>query len=262
MKPAALLCCALWPIAVCAAEEIRVHDVPTRPGVTVSVLVIKPERPLATLLLFPGGTGRVSFRPDGTTTYRGFPVRNPHLFVQQGFVTAVINAPSDRLPNPAMHFFRDTAAHAEEVRQVIALLRKEANVPVWLVGHSAGGISVANSAIRLRDGGPDGIVLMSAVAGKYYRYSTSVDGLDIERITVPVLVLNHEEDECEWTQLRNARLLMERLKKAPRSELMSFKGGGPVEGDVCGSLHYHGFPGIEQEVVSRIADWIKTTLPR
>ena len=53
---------------------------------------------------------------------------------------------------------------------------------------------------------------------------------------------------------------MGRLKKAAKAELISFKGGGPVGGDKCGSLHYHGFPGLEQEVASRVSDWIKDAL--
>lgn len=255
-----MLCCLLRPAALQAAGQVFIHDVPTRPGVTVKVLVIKPERPIATILLFPGGNGRVALQPDGSTSYRGFPVRNPMLFAQHGFMTAVINAPSDRLPSPAMYFFRDNAAHMEDVRHVIALLRKEANVPVWFAGHSAGSISISNAALRLRDGGPDGIILISTVNGKFYKYSSTLDDIKIEDISIPTLLVHHEQDECEWTLFRNARRLMPRLQKAGRSELISFSGGGPVEGDPCGSLHYHGFPGIEQEVASRIAEWIKAAL--
>lgn len=255
-----IVCCSLWSATSRAADQISVHDIPTRPAVTVRVLVIKPDLPIATILLFPGGIGRVSFQPDGGTSYRGFPVRTPKLFVHQGFMTAVINAPSDRLPSPAMNFFREAAAHAEDVQHVIAFLRKQANVPLWLVGHSAGSTSVATAAIRLREGGPDGIVLISSKNGKYDRASANLDGLDIEEITVPALVVHHEQDECAYTLFRNTQRLMARLKKTARSELVPFKGGGPVDGDACGSLHYHGFPGIEQDVAFRIGDWIKTTL--
>lgn len=255
-----LMCCMPWSAALPAADQVSVHDVATRPGVTVRVLTIKPERPIATILLFPGGNGRVTFQPDGSTSYRGFPVRNPALFTQHGFMTAVINAPSDRLPSPAMYFFRDNAAHLEDVRHVIALLRRETNAPVWLAGHSAGSISVSNAALKLRDDGPDGLILISTVNGKFYKYSSTLDDIKIEDIAIPILLVHHEQDECEWTLFRNAQRLMPRLKKAVRAELVSFRGGGPVEGDPCGSLHYHGFPGIEQEVASRIANWIKTAL--
>lgn len=246
--------CALRPHALHAESHVSVHDVPTRPGVVVPILLIKAQRPFAAILLFPGGIGRVLFQPDGSTGYRGFPVRNPELFVRRGLTTAVINAASDV---PARHFLRDTATHADDIRHVIDFLRKEADVPLWLVGHSAGSTSVANAAIRLRGEGIAGIVLISAENGKPDLRSGYLDKLDIEAIAVPTLVVHHEQDECDYTQFANARRLMGRLKKAARSELVSFKGGGPVSGDSCGSLHYHGFPGLEQTVVARIADWIK-----
>ncbi len=44
------------------------------------------------------------------------------LFVDHRFMTAVVNAPSDRLPNPALDFFRNSSAHAEDVWHVIAIL--------------------------------------------------------------------------------------------------------------------------------------------
>ena len=250
----------LWPHVLLAENHVSVHEVATRPGVTVRVLLIKPEQPVATILLFPGGNGRISFQPDGSTSYRGFPVRKPDLFVLHGFAAAVINAPSDRVPEPAMNFFRDTAMHMEDVRRVLAFLRKETNGPIWLVGHSAGSTSAANAAITLRDSGPAGVVLVSSKNGKHDRISANLDGLNIEEITVPTLVVHHEQDECEYTLFTNAQRLMGRLKKAIKSALISFKGGGPVSGDKCGSLHYHGFPGLEQEVASRIADWIKANL--
>ncbi|MEQ1774652.1 MAG: alpha/beta hydrolase, partial [Burkholderiales bacterium] len=246
---------AFWPQALGAENQISVHVVATRPGVTVQVLVIKPEKPVATILLFPGGAGRVSFQPDGSTSYRGFPVRKPELFVQQGFMTAVINASSDV---PARHFFRDTATHATDIRHAIAFLRKQANIPLWLLGHSAGSTSVANAAISLSDEGFAGIVLISSENGKPDLRSGYLDKLSIEEITVPTLIVHHEQDECEYTLFTNAQQLMARLKKASKSELISFKDGGPVSGDKCGSLHYHGLPGLEQEAASRIADWIKS----
>lgn len=252
-----LLGCALWPQSINAQNAISIHEVATRPGVTVSVLMHSPEQPIATVLLFPGGNGRIRFQPDGSTSYRGFPVHKPELFAQRGFVTAVINVASDV---PAGHFLRITAAHADDIRHVIAFLRKETNIPLWLVGHSAGSTSVANAGISLRNEGLAGIVLISSENGKPDLRSGYLDRLNIEEIALPTLVVHHEQDECDYTLFVNARRLMGRLKKAARSELISFKGGGPVSGDKCGSLHYHGFPGLEQEVASRIADWIKVNL--
>jgi pimeloyl-ACP methyl ester carboxylesterase len=219
-------------------------------------MTVTPDRPIATIVLIPGGAGRVTFHRDGTTSYRGFPVRAPELFARRGFLTAVVNAPSDPGLDPGKHFRRDTAEHAADVGHVLALLRKHAEVPVWLVGHSAGSTSAANAAIRLRTGGPDGIVLISSENGKPDHRSGYLDALRVDEITVPTLVVHHEDDACDYTLFRNVPRLMRRLNPAIRSEVISFTGGGPVEGNPCGSLHYHGFPGLEAAVAARIGDWI------
>ena len=41
-----------------------------------------------------------------------------------------------------------------------------------------------------------------------------------------------------------------------RKELVAFQGGAPV-GDPCEGYAYHGYFGIDDEVVKAIADWIK-----
>lgn len=49
--------------------------------------------------------------------------------------------------------------------------------------------------------------------------------------------------------------MLDRLIAAPRKELLAFDGGLNV-GDPCEARAYHGFNGIEREVVGRIAAWI------
>ena len=49
--------------------------------------------------------------------------------------------------------------------------------------------------------------------------------------------------------------LMDKLTGAPRKELLTFE-GGRSQGDPCQALAYHGFNGLEAEVVQRIAGWI------
>lgn len=246
-----------WVATAHGTDRIAIHEIPTRVGVSVPVMVITPEKPSAAILLFPGGNGRVTYHSDGSTGYRGFPVRKPGLFAQQGFLIAVMNTSSD---TPPRHFFRDSSSHTEDIHHVIAFLRKETDKPLWLVGHSAGSTSVANAAIQLRNAGITGIVLISSENGKPDLRSGYLDKLNVGEITVPTLVVHHEQDECEFTLFENAQKLMRRLNKSVKAELVAFNGGGPVSGDRCGSLHYHGFPGIEQEVAARIAGWIKATI--
>jgi hypothetical protein len=48
---------------------------------------------------------------------------------------------------------------------------------------------------------------------------------------------------------------MNKLTAAPRKELISVE-GGQSKGDPCEAMAYHGFNGIEQLVVTKIAEWI------
>jgi len=52
--------------------------------------------------------------------------------------------------------------------------------------------------------------------------------------------------------------LMEKLSSTPKKELMTFVGGEDRD-DPCDALAYHGFNGLENEVVGKIAEWIIQT---
>jgi pimeloyl-ACP methyl ester carboxylesterase len=245
---------ALLPAAA-LASEVSVKDIPTRAGVTQRVLLIKPEKPVASVVLFAGGNGLVAIGADGRPGRGGnFLVRSREHFAREQLLVAVVDAPSDRIDGPALDFFRQSAEHAHDIAQVIALLRQEAKVPVWLVGTSRGTTSVANVAIRLRENGPDGVVFTASMVGADRE---RLPAMAIETIRVPVLVVHHEEDQCKYCLYSDVPGLMTGLKGAPKLELIAFKGGGPVRGDPCLAFHYHGFVGIEEQVVRRIADWIK-----
>jgi len=254
---AGLVCASLmWGSGpVHAQNEISIHKLPTRPGVTVEVLLITPPQPEGVILFFPGGGGRIRFAADGSTSYQGYPARNPDILARQGFITAVIGVPSD-LPGGLQP--RDTPQLAEDVRHVMDFLRSKAALPIWLVGHSSGTTAAANAVIRLNNQGMAGLVLMSAKTGRRDTQTGYLDILKLDAITVPVLVVSHEDDACSYTLHAHAVYLVRRFNASPKAELMSFKGGGPAQGDPCGSRHLHGFPGLENEVSERMAAWMRT----
>jgi hypothetical protein len=49
--------------------------------------------------------------------------------------------------------------------------------------------------------------------------------------------------------------VLERLTASPRKELVAFD-GGTSRGDPCEAFAYHGYNGIERDVVAAIAAWI------
>ena len=72
---------------------------------------------------------------------------------------------------------------------------------------------------------------------------------------IPVLVVHHEQDACRYCLYRDIPGLMEKLGAAPRKQLMAFRGGND-RGDACQAFAYHGFNGLEREVVTQIAAWL------
>lgn len=241
-----------------AAQQPLTMDLPSRPGVTQRILVITPEKPKSAVILFAGGDGGIQIQPDGRILRSGnFLVRSRQLFADQGYTTVVIDAPSDKQSPPYLAGSRQTAEHVADVKAVIAWLREQAKIPVWLIGTSRGTQSAAWVATRLAtaDGGPDGIVLTSSMLTD--RASRAVPEMELERLRIPVLVVHHKDDACRYCQLSDMPRLMDRLTSPPRKELIVFA-GGDNSGDPCGARAYHGYNGIEREVVERIAAWITT----
>jgi hypothetical protein len=239
-----------------ASAEDKVVDIPTRSGITQRFLLITASEPKAAVVLFAGGHGGLQIDDAGKPGWgaRNFLVRSAHLFAAHGLAVAVIDAPSDRLSPPYLTGFRQSAEHAADVKAVIVWLRDQTKLPIWLVGTSRGTQSVGAVGAALgANGGPDGIVLTSTILND--PRSRSVPDMSVDSFRIPVLVVHHEQDGCRLCQFRDMPRLMERLAVVPRKELITFR-GGENQGDPCEALAYHGFNGLEKDVVGRIAAWI------
>ena len=248
---------AAAPGALAQATQ-KVVDVPTRPGVTARMLVIAPPSPKAAVILLAGGHGGLQMYPNGSMKWGegNFLVRTRQLFADQGLLVAVLDAPSDRQSAPFLGGFRQSPDHAADLKAVIASLRESAKVPVWLVGTSRGTQSAGYVATQLAGAdGPDGVVLTSTILSD--ERGRPVPAMPLERLKVPVLVVHHEHDGCSHCQFASMPALMNKLARVPKRELLAFKGGA-TRGDPCEAFGYHGFNGIEPDVVQQIAAWITT----
>ncbi len=241
----------------CAALEEEVRTLTVRPNVTEAYLLIRPPTPaVASVVLFTGSEGVAHVeRFKGPTWGEGnFLVRNRRRFAEQGLLVAVIDVPSDHAEG--LGTFRASKEHARDVALLLAALRREAAVPAWVVGTSMGTISAANAAARLREGGPDGLVLTASVTRPSRKVRVTVRDLDLDEIRVPTLVVHHESDACVVTPPARARMLTRELTRAPKTAFLEFR-GGTGRGDPCEGYAAHGFLGIDDDVVRAIAGWIK-----
>ena len=236
----------------------RVVDIPTRPTVTQRFVYLSPNDPKAAVILFAGGHGGLQISQTGAFKWGegNFLVRTRQQFADKGLAVVVIDSPSDRQSPPFLSGFRQKPEHVADVKAVIAWLKQQTNLPVWLVGTSRGTQSAAFIATQLSpaDGGPDGLVLTSTIliddSGR------PVTAMPLEKLSIPVLVAHHEQDGCKLCPFAATPRLMDKLPSGNKKELMAFH-GGTNRGDPCEAFAYHGLNGLESEVVGKIAAWIQ-----
>ncbi|MDW5441254.1 alpha/beta hydrolase [Polaromonas sp. SM01] len=254
-----LLCLALAGQGALAQTTQKVVDIPSRPGVTQRFVYISPPAPKAAVILLAGGHGGLQISANGAYTWGAgnFLVRTRQQFADAGLAVVVIDAPSDRQSSPYLSGFRQTPEHAADVLAVIAWLKQQAPVPVWLVGtsrgtQSAGAIATVASPAQ---GGPDGLVLTATILTD--DTGRAVPKMPLEKLAIPVLVVHNTQDGCKHCAFSDMPLLMTPLAKTPKAELITLS-GGQSQGDPCEAKAYHGFNGLEAEAVGKISHWVLT----
>ena len=235
------------PREVGAAQEVVTLE--TRAGVTLKLLLITPdERTKGGFILFPGGDGKGHFGEKGgkIRLSRNFLVRSSGLFVQKGFVAAIVDVPSDQSRGMS-YAFRASDEHFEDIKRVIGFLESKGVKPIFLVGTSLGTVSAASFGAAVSDPRIAGIILTA---------SLSLLNLEAEKIKVPVLLVHHRDDWCKASPFEDALRLYRRMSQSPRVDFVEVLGGKPPESQPCEAMSAHGFLGKEREVVQVITDWV------
>src|SRR5215475_12735202 len=184
---------------ICGAAQIgtpTLVSIQTPRGVTQAFILIEVDNPVASVMLFTGGHGALGLKSASSMKWgsEGFLVRSRDKFADHNFMVAVVDAPSDQQQGMNA-MFRMSGAHAGDIGAVAAYLRKQADVPVWLVGTSMGTFSAAGGAIGAR--GVDGLVLTSTItrAKPQWKIARShrngVASMPLQAVTVPTLVVSH-----------------------------------------------------------------------
>lgn len=250
----ALLVFLVMCLPVIAQAQVEVREIPTRPGVTLRFLYAKAENPVASAVLFQGGSGNIGIFPSGSTRNEGFLATGAKRFIENGITVAIPDVPSDRA---GLNKFRDSPEHAQDAAALIEFLRQQSKLPVWAIGSSNGALSAASTTIHLKEAGPVGIVLISSVTKAPFSISSAhpVTLAPLAEVKVPVLLVHNKNDPCRVSPYDAMPGLMETMKGAKKVELITEEGGSIGEGG-CGS-GYHNYLGIEMQVTRDIADWIK-----
>ena len=231
----------------------------TRDGVQQKFILIKPDKPVANVILFAGGKGALDLQGSNSMSWgeNNFLVRSRDLFANQNFVVAVVDAPSDRHDMQGMlGGFRDSEEHVVDIDSVISYLKEENKLPVWLVGTSRGTESAAKLAIFSKQD-PHGLVLTSSMVGEN-GYGEAVTEMNLEAITIPTLIISHLKDGCRHTPHEGAGVIKGLLENSKKVEVKKFDGGYEISSNPCNAKTYHGFLDIEEEVVNTISKFIKS----
>jgi len=208
---------------------------------------MKREGAKASVVLLSGGEGRIGIK-KGIPNSKNFLVRSRDLFAANGFNVAIVDREDSS-------FSRISPEHVEDLRRVMAYLKKDSNVPVWVIGTSMGTISATAVAIATSGEELGGIVLTSSITNQ--NKVGAVRFQKIDAIRVPVLIIHHEFDTCSICVPNEVPLIFRGLKNAPIKKEVYVKGGANPTGDPCGPLYWHGYIGMEKEVVDIISAWIK-----
>ncbi|MBV8888202.1 MAG: alpha/beta hydrolase [Alphaproteobacteria bacterium] len=244
-------CCLIamglsWP----AAAQAIVADLPLGNGNNERVLLIAAPQPRATVVLLPGGDGLIEIGAGGDVDRGGnFLVRTRNAWAQHG-ISALIVGPMN---GNSLLGIRHTPGYAAALAAAIDLARSRANAPVWLIGTSQGSTAAANGAAHL-PGRVAGVVLTSSVT-QPNRSGETVFDADPGAITVPALVVSNQNDTCVASPPGDGNRILAALARAPRREFV-LVASNQSRGDPCEAFSPHGFLGIEDQVVQRIAEWI------
>lgn len=272
--------CFLFSSSPVNAGKIKTKliSLDTRMGVSQKFVLLVPEIPLASVVLFSGGFGFIDIqgKVDNPTIKRdkSFLVKYRREFAEQGLVVAAIDAPSDHLRKgssghkkaPGIGLdWRLSDEHMKDVSYVVNYLKDTyPKNKIFLAGQSLGTLSVVIAGIKL-SGMIDGLVLSSSATKAkplwkkkwpiFEKYPNAIlDFDDLSSITVPVLVVAHEEDSCVPTPPINAAILKSKFRNSVDAKILLYSGGKGKEG--CHYEGYHSYNGIQEIVVKDISRFI------
>ncbi len=228
---------------------------------TVRTPPVRLDRPArsarASVVLMTGGDGLLSLDATGTIidSTGNFLIRSADLFLRYGLNVMMADA-APAHPGGLSAGIRLSATHAAELQGFINAALNRWGKPVWVVGTSNGSIStVTAGGFQPALAGLRGVVITSPVTNLSLANQPTFN-LYASRITVPALVVWHQEDHCSLSPPAGSATLFGLIPSAGKAS-RAFEHGHSVATDPCGAFSEHGYAGIEEEVVKKIAEFIR-----
>jgi pimeloyl-ACP methyl ester carboxylesterase len=245
----------LLPVSSFAAVAIPV-DAPPNSRYTndpAYTLLYEVKNPQVTLIVIPGGDGHLGF--DATTTGSTQQIvqmtknlADPQLTGLRINVVIYDN-PYPMDPLRAGPGWRSADDHINRIANVVEYYNNKSKVPIILMGHSWGSVSVAAYLNRHYQS-------PYSIGGAIL--SASKDSIDLDKNqNIPILFLHHESDACRQSPFGSAKDLYEDTKKANKSQTQfQVVTGGQAGGQPC-SNGYHMYAGSYALADRYIQEFIK-----
>ena len=228
----------------CAVSNAEIIQVPSEYGDTPTGYWSN-SKSTAVLILFPGGNGAFGLNegkhaePAWLTASLYNLGKVDIVFVDSPFALGIYGSQISA---------RYTKEHVMRVESVIKFYRDKLRKPIFIMGHSNGTITEAE--FLNRDSNNQKLVAGVIFSGS--RVETSLDG----PLNVPVLVLHHENDHNQSTQVEGAHRLYEAIQKINSAPTyFSLVHGGVSNSDPYNG-GYHMFEGSLPEATELVQNFI------
>lgn len=217
-------------LALCVFVQSASADETVAIGASKAVL-LRPASPTASVILMPGGDGRIGAGTGGEITQlRGNQlVRTRNAYLAQGLAVLVVDANVDV---------------ARAVEYMAAIKR-----PVTIVATSRGTIRAARGIARGAQ--PDALVLTSGFLTNASGGPENVANILGSPQRLPkTLIIHHRHDGCRHTLPAGVESF---VKWSGGKAQVRWLDGGTSIGDPCQARAYHGFNGLDSQVVAAAA---------
>ncbi|WP_414439994.1 alpha/beta fold hydrolase [Burkholderia sp. 22PA0106] len=239
------------------ATRSAVQDLPLPGGEHQRVLFYGPAGPMrGVIVMFPGGAGDVGIERDGTLRHdNNFVVRTRELWARLGYGVVIVDA----IGTKSLRGERSTEAYRQVLREILEYAHTLTDQPLWAMGTSQGSIAAMAAGSTARDGELAGIVLTESVSVVGHSGETVFDARP-ERVRAPALVVANRDDACTVAPPARADEIARSMSHTTAT-VLRVEGGVAQSSNPCSSLSPHGYFGIEKQVVSGIAHWMRSVAP-
>jgi len=196
-------------------------------------VLIKPNAPRASVILLPGGDGAINVGENGDIGSLKFNqlVRTRHVYAERGLAVLVA----------------DTNTPLDGAIQYMAGIKR----PVTVIATSRGTLRAAEGIAR--GARPDALVLTSGFLSAESGSGQNVVSILGSPASLPrTLVIHHSRDSCRATLPAGVEPFVKWSAGRARAVWLS---GGINEGDPCQARAYHGFNGLDGQVVGIAAEF-------